>query len=45
VLAEPLENYAFTLRKIEDYAEAEKAQLRATRIRVRIAVRAEGGDS
>jgi tetratricopeptide (TPR) repeat protein len=40
-LAEALENYAVVMRKLEEYAEAEKAQVRATRIRVRTALRAE----
>jgi len=42
-LADALENYAVALRKLEDYAEAEAAQVRATRIRVQIALRAETG--
>jgi len=39
--AESLENYATALRETEDYAEAEKVEVRATRIRVRTALRAE----
>ncbi len=39
-LAKTLANYAAVLRKIEDYAEAEKVQVRATGIRVRMALHA-----
>ncbi|HXI42321.1 MAG TPA: tetratricopeptide repeat protein, partial [Bryobacteraceae bacterium] len=40
-LAEALEHYAGVLRKLEEYAEAEKAEVRATGIRVRKAVQAD----
>jgi hypothetical protein len=40
-LAETLEHYAGVLRKLQEYAEAEKVEIRATGIRVRKAVRAE----
>jgi hypothetical protein len=36
-----LENYAVVLRKIENYAEAEAVEVHATRIRVKMALRAE----
>ena len=40
-LAGKLETYAALLRKSENYAEAEKIQVRATGIRVKTALRAE----
>jgi tetratricopeptide (TPR) repeat protein len=42
-LAEAIESYVMVLRKLEDYAEAERLQARATGIRVRTALRADNG--
>jgi tetratricopeptide (TPR) repeat protein len=40
-LADAIESYAMVMRKLEEYAEAEKLQAQATRIRVRTALRAD----
>jgi hypothetical protein len=42
-LAEAIEGYVMVLRKLEDFAEAERLQARATGIRVRTALRADTG--